>query len=468
LKKIAFFAFVLLIILFLLVSSFSNDEKATLKYETVKKLSFDLTLNQRGILQASRFVQIKSKILSNRAKLVELIPEGTEVNAGEIIARYDTKPFQDELDKWIHKEKEAQAAYIKAQKEVEIHKNKSINDVQKLKKSIEIMKINLSDINYGEGKVTFNEHQQTINKAKRKVLLSQEELNDYNALYEKGYISKRERDKVNNTLKDNEEALLNAQEKFKSYKKYEWPREIKEVEIKLQDLKEELENTKIQNQFELDNKKSQLFTAGSILLYYQSEIKKEENNLFQCDVRSPIDGVVLYNTVFKAGKKTKLEIGDNVWYGQSFLQIPDTKKMIVTTKIREIDLNKINENLNVNVILDSYPNKVFHGKITYIDSVAKNDAQVSDIKFFETIVEIETKDKLLRSGMSASIAISYDEVVNRIAIANGSINYDGKSEYVLINNDGDMEKRYIKLGKMGKEFSEVVSGLKENEVIVVK
>jgi HlyD family secretion protein len=456
--------------IFLIASIVFNDQSNTniTKYESVKKRSFDLKLVQRGTLEASRFVQIKSSILSNRAKIVELIPEGTRVNKGTIIARFDIKPFMDELNNWQQKLKEAKALLVKAQKEVKIHENKSIESVEKLKKSIEIEKINLEDINYGSGLVDLNEYKQKIEQSKRKVNLSMDELEDYDALYAQGFISKRERDEVENKLMNNKEALSTAKEKYNNYKKYNWPKQVKEHEIKLKDLKEELINSKIQNRFKLEDKKAQLLKAESVLMYYKKQLRKAKRNIESCDIRASIDGIVLYNTLPKNGKKTKVDIGDSIWQNQSFMQIPDTKNMIVKTKIREVDLNKIDLNLSVKITLDAYPSKVFSGEIAYIDSIAKYDENSVDIKFFDTVIKIKTNDEVLRSGMSAKIDISYDRVKDSLSILNNAINYDGKSEYVEIYNNGKKEKRHIKIGKVGQKYSEVLGGLKEGELVVIR
>jgi RND family efflux transporter MFP subunit len=459
--------FIFILLLSLLFFS-SNKSENRIKYERVKKSSFDLKIVQRGTLEASRFMQIKSSILSNRAKLVELIPEGTKVSKGVIIARFDIKPFMDDLNQWIHKQKEAEALLVKAQKEVKIHENKSIESVEKLKKSIEIEKLDLDDINFGSGLVDYDDLQQKIEQANRKVKLSLNEIKDYDDLLKKGYISKRERDEVQNKLMNNQDSLNTAKKKLINYKKYDWPKQIKEHEIKLKDLQEELINKKIQNKFMLDDKKAQLTKAKSIVKYYKNETKKAKRNIEACDIRAPIDGIVLYNYLPKNGKRIKVDIGDSIWQNQSFIQIPDTKNMIVKMKIREIDLNKIHIDLKVYVRLDAYPKKIFNGTISYIDSIAKSDVNTENIKFFDTIIKIKTNNEILRSGMSASIDIVYDKVSDSLSIPNDAINYDGESEYVEIVHNGDKEIKHIKIGKVGQKYSEVISGLKDGELVIIK
>lgn len=458
------------ILIILITFSFFNSEESNIqqKYEKIQFRSFDLKLTQRGTLEASRFVQIKSSILSNRAKIVELIPEGTKVSKGQIIARFDTKPFIDDMTKWKYKLEEAKATQIKVQKELEIHKSKSNENIEKLKKSIEVAKIKLQDIRLGEGTVKLNEYKQKIYQEQRNVALKEEELSDYESLFTKGYISKRERDQVQNDLLNTKEALNTAQEKLMTYEKYSWPKQVKEQEITLKDLEEEFINIQAQDKLMLDNKIAQVEKAFSIIEYTKNEYKKAKKNVAACDIKAPIDGIVLYNYFHKNGKKEKVNIGDSIWQNQSFMQIPDTKNMIVKTKIREIDLNKVTDGTTVNIELDAFPNKVFKGSFNYIDIVAKTNNNVKDIKFFDAIITVNKSENILRSGMSANIDIIYNKVNNQLSVHNDAINYDGQSEYVKVVDGDTIEKRYIKIGKTGEIYSVVLDGLQENEIVVVK
>jgi len=465
---------IVLIIPFLLIgvvlhSFFRVDEK-TIEQKTAfsKKRDFKLVLKQRGVLEASEFVQIKSNILSNRAKIVHLIAEGKYVSKGEIIARFDIKPFMDEVSKWQYKIKESNSALVKADKEIEIHQNQTLLDKEKLKKSIDIAKLNLDDIKNGSGKVALNELKQKVDQESRKVDLAKEELDDYSALLEKGYISKRELDKIDDKHQLAKENLITAKEKLENYKKYDWAKQIKEQEIKLKELQEERENKNIQNEFLLQSKKANLEKTNSILAFHKEELKKAKKNVAMCDIRAPIDGTILYNNFPKNGKQSKVEIGDSIWQNQAFMQIPDTNNMILKTNIREIDLNKIKKDLEVNIVLDAYPNKTFKGKISRIDSIAKKDETNTNIKFFETIIEVLNKDKILRSGMSANISIVYEKVKDVITLPVEAIYYDGKSEYIKIKDRNEIQKEYVQIGKIGDKFVEIKSNIGSDIEVVLK
>lgn len=466
-KKLYIFIalFITFLTIFTIFKSF-NQNRVDINYKLskVEIQDIELKLVERGTLEASRFIQIKSNIISNRAKIVELLNEGSFATKGSIIARFDKKPFIDEMKKWEYKIKIARANLIKAEKEIEILQTQSKDEVEKLKKAFELATINLDNSKNGKGFIKFNELKQKVAQEIRSLKLATEELKDYESLYKNGYISKRERDKVEDSLKASEENLIIAQDRFNNYREYEWAREIKEQEIKIKEIEESIENKKIEAKFKQEDKEAQLEKSKSLLLYYQNELQKSKQDIKNCDIKATISGVVLYRDIPKNGKRAKVEIGDSVWQNQSFIQIPDTSKMLVRTKIREVDLRFIKKDLSVDVILDSYPDRVFTGKIEYIDTIAKQDKEEANIKFFETVVTLDNENELLRSGMSARVEIIYNILKDAVTIKNEALHYEGGKTFVFLD---EMVKKYIKVLNITDRYA-VVEGLSKGDKILIR
>ena len=459
--------FLLILIIALL---FNKDSRSQQEYQyvMVKKETFDLKIVERGELEASRLIQIKSKITSNKAKIIEMTNEGTYVSKGEIVARFDTQPFNEDLDKWRHKLNEGEANLIKAQKELEIHKNQIKADIDRLEKAIEIAKMNLDDEKLGSGLVKLEEFKQQITKEIRDVNLLALELKDQDKLYQKGFLSKKEIEKANNSLLNAKEKLLTSKANLENYEKYIWPKNIKEKEIRFKQSKEKLESKKVQNQFQLESKKAEVVNAQSSLNYFYKEWENAKNNIALCDIRANIDGILLHNTIPKNGKRGKIELGDSIWQNQSFMRIPDTKNMIVKTKIKEVDLRYIKNGLKVDIVLDAYPKEIFKGIISSIDNIAKTNEQNINIKYFDIVIKIENINDLLKSGMSANIAIKYDTVKDALAIPPSAIFYDQTGTYVLKKENNNQVKQNISVGKISEKFIEIKDGLEIGDVVIIR
>ncbi|NEW61157.1 HlyD family efflux transporter periplasmic adaptor subunit [Sulfurovum sp. bin170] len=447
---------------------FVDNRNIEYRKAVVKRDSYSLKISNYGTLEASKFVQIKSEIPSNRAKIIEIIDEGSRVKKGQIVARFDISAFMEEMNNLRYKINQAEALLSKTKKELEVFKRAGEDNIQKIKKSIQIAKINLRDVKLGSGKVKENELRQEIVREQRELNLVRDELDDFNSLLEKGYISTRERDKVENRFKNSQETLSIKKEKLKNYLQYEWKKLKSEHEIKLKELKEALESKKIQNSFELQNKKIQVSKAKNSLNYLKKELERVKTNIKLCDVKATIDGVILYREISKMGKRARVEIGDSIWQSQAFMQIPDTDKMIVKTYTREVDLNKVKVGMGVEVYLDAYPKKVLYGTITYIDTIADSRANENSTKRFKTIITIKNIEGFLRSGMSARVDIVYDEVKNRLTIPIEALHYNQERYFVYVDNQKDGIKREIEVGRMGKKQIEVLKNLNEGEVLLIR
>lgn len=466
--KSALWLFLPIIILIVLVNYiYTQDTVYNAPIVNVKPASFDLLLSERGTLEASRFVQVVSPILSNRAKIVEMLPEGSKVKQDQIIARFDIKSFMDDATKWKYSIKEANAALVQAEKELQIQQSRIDESRQNILSSIEIAQINLNDIQWGNGEIKLQELQQTLQQEQRNILMVEAELDDYKSLYKRGYISKRECDTIEDKLKKAYEQLSAAQARLNNYTTYDWPKQIKEQQIRLKELQDKLEAAQVQGQFEVENKRAQLIKANAYLQHCEEELRVAKQNIVACDVRAPIGGTILYHEIPKNGRKGKVEIGDSIWFNQSFMQIPDTENMIVRTMIKEIDLRHIKIGHDVNIVLDAYPDITFHGKVKFIDSIAKERADES-IKYFEVLLTIENNsDKTLRSGMSATVQIIYKQVVNKLCIPIEAIRQQQSQTYVLMATEPP-QKRNIVLGDIGEHEAVVLDGLQDGERVLLR
>src|SRR5262249_15301226 len=61
--------------------------------------AFDVTVVESGTLQALRSMTYGSRIQSNQAKIVAMVPEGKMVEKGDLLLLFDAAPFEEEIRK---------------------------------------------------------------------------------------------------------------------------------------------------------------------------------------------------------------------------------------------------------------------------------------------------------------------------------------------------------------------------------
>jgi len=122
-------------------------------------------------------------------------------------------------------------------------------------------------------------------------------------------------------------------------------------------------------------------------------------------IRSPINGLVL-------SKNT--EIGEVVSPGSSLLTLGDLSHPWVKIYIKETDLGKVKLGQKAQVKIDTYPDKVFEGKVTYISSQAEftpKNIQTKEERVklvFGIKVSLDNPQQILKPGMPADVILSKD------------------------------------------------------------
>jgi len=454
--------FILLLSPFLLGTSGESDYSS---YVAERK-NMDLRLYVRGELKAAKFFQIKSDIMSNRAKIIELIPEGSRVAKGVLVARFDSKPFTDEFSSWEQKIRDTENKIINIEKEIEGFKAKEEEERKTAQYSIDLEKIKLEDQRKGSGYLKLKELETDISQNTRSLEIAKGEVEDYKSLFQSGYISKRELEKNEDEVLKLEEGLRIAKEKLDIYKNFEWPEKIRQSELALQKSKEVMENQLKQIEIKINNMAEQLKNEKDNLLHFENKLEQSKEDIVNCEIYAPIEGVVLYNEIPFNGKKRKIEIGDSVWYGQSFMQIPDTSNMIVSANVREFDLKHISKGQKTTIIPDAFSDRKFNGEIDYIANVANTNNSDDPVKFFEIIINVNhSSEEILRSGMSANIEIAYSNVNNAIVVPVEAVINKNDKKYVRLAKGSSYLLKEIEVGAIGLNYAQITSGVNEGDQV---
>lgn len=121
-------------------------------------------------------------------------------------------------------------------------------------------------------------------------------------------------------------------------------------------------------------------------------------------VQAPISGIVILRGV---------EMGEVVASGLSGLsagtvmfEIGDPSQMIVRGDIAEIDIAKLQQGQDVDIVVDAYPDTTYRGRVRWIAPVGLKQPG-SPIVTFDTEIDVIDREPRLRQGMSCDIDIIF-------------------------------------------------------------
>jgi HlyD family secretion protein len=179
---------------------------------------------------------------------------------------------------------------------------------------------------------------------------------------------------------------------------------------KAQETLEEAKATlqQLRTTFEL---KRQAAQAGIRLLEIQRDRARQVMdhalaNAALMQIRSPIDGVVVLNTIWKQGKMGEVQEGDQVRAGVTFMQVVDPSQMQVRASVNQEDFLGLRIGLPARIRLDAYPEMLFSGKLEEMAPIARSGDFSPKLRTFSVVFSIDGNDARLMPDLSAAVDVN--------------------------------------------------------------
>ncbi|HVP43085.1 MAG TPA: efflux RND transporter periplasmic adaptor subunit [Terriglobales bacterium] len=213
--------------------------------------------------------------------------------------------------------------------------------------------------------------------------------------------------------------------------------------------------------------KAQLAVNRAKVEQARAQLANQRENLSYTTIVAPIDGIILSRDV---------EMGDAVSsilvLGSSatlVMTMGDTHEVYVKGKVDESDIGKVYLGQPARIKVESFKDKVFTGKVTKISPMG---VEKDNVTTFEVRVSIDNPGGELKAAMTANAEIILEEHKGVLMIPEGAIIYDKDkkaSVEVPASNGKDGKKKVaINIGISNGAKTEVVSGLKEGEQVVLQ
>ena len=120
-------------------------------------------------------------------------------------------------------------------------------------------------------------------------------------------------------------------------------------------------------------------------------------------VHSPINGVVVLNTIWKQGNIGEVQEGDQVRPGVPFMQVVDPSEMEVQVPVNQQDVLALHDGQRARVHLDAYPDLVCPAQLRVIDPMGRPGDFSPKVRTFSAIWSIMCTDPRLLPGLSAAV-----------------------------------------------------------------
>jgi HlyD family secretion protein len=441
-----------------------SNENETILTSPVHKRSYPIEIRSVGELEASRSTSVACALRLDQPKIIDLTADGIYVTKGDLLVRIDPSPYEKKLE-------DLQSALIECENQIEIsahaldwEKDQAEHELKTAQFEMESAHLELNKIINGDGPLEIGKLKSTMQKS----MIKYEDLNRYSddliALEAEGFLDPIEVRQTQKKLEEEIQAYETAKKQYESYISHVLPMQIKKAETQVKRLGNKQEETIRTGKFKVSKAESALTLAKQRLIDLHRQVKETEYELHMTEIRAPGPGMVVLREEYRQSQKRKPRVGDVIVRNQPILDLPDLSSMLVKTKVREVDLYKIEIGKAVTIEVDAYPNLLFHGDVTFIGILAISDIFKSgDEKYFEVKVAMNETDPRLRPGMTARLVIHAGEVKNALTVPIHSVFESAKKNYCYIVQNNSYVKQLVETGMNNEHWVEIKSGLKENQ-----
>ena len=128
-------------------------------------------------------------------------------------------------------------------------------------------------------------------------------------------------------------------------------------------------------------------------------------NADMMQIHSPLDGVVVLNTIWKQGTMGEVQEGDQLEPGSPFMQVVDPATMQVRVAANQQDFPRLAIGQTGRVRLDAYPELVFRAKVEQLAPIGEHGSFSEKIRVFSVIISIQGNDPKLMPDLSAAVDV---------------------------------------------------------------
>jgi membrane fusion protein, macrolide-specific efflux system len=189
----------------------------------------------------------------------------------------------------------------------------------------------------------------------------------------------------------------------------------------------------------------------------EKELERWEDFYKPAALVAPLDGTIIGKSVVP---------GQVVTASDTVFTMSD--HLIVAASLDETDLAKIALKQKVEMVLDAYASQPFTGQV---ERIAYNSTTVSNVTTFEVDILPDQVPDFMRSGMTADLTFVVAEHDNVLLVPALAVTRQGAQTTVLLASDPSgaaSQNQPVTLGISNGKQVEVVSGLKENDTVLVE
>lgn len=436
--------------------------------------SFDILTLATGELEAKNRIELRNK-LDKSASIIEIMPEGTFVQAGDVLVKLNSDTIEDAIVEVKSQLNEAQIDLTNAESALGIQASENESKVRKAKLAVDLAKLALQQW-VEEDKQRINELNLDISLARLDVDRLTDKYNRDLELIKRDFIS-RDQLKSDESAKTKAEATLERdQRNLEVYQNYIRVRESKQKESDVTEAEAELERVVDENEINLASRQATVDSRKERVDQRQTRLNDFNEQFGYCTVVAPSPGLVVYGSTvqsdnFRMGNDGPLQVGRQVSPNELLIVLPDTSQMVAKVKVHESLAGRVRPGQSANVQIDAAGKKTFSGTVESIGVMAESVGwRDPNRREYSVRVSLDPGQDTegLKPSMRCEARIQLGQVDSVIHVPVQAVFIAGPVTYVYTPRGGKFERVPVRLGQRSDTRAEIAAGIDAGTLVLLR
>jgi HlyD family secretion protein len=410
---------------------------------------YDFVVIEQGEVESASNIELKCEVRSRGGggggssgggggvTIIEVIPEGTQVQAGDILVKLDSSALEQE----------------RVTQQIKVNSQRSL--LVQAQNTLDAAKI--ARLEYLEG--TFKQEEKLIMNevfvAEKTMRSAELAFSSAQRLAGKGLLNPLQLEGEQLAVDTARNSLTLAQSKLDVLRKYTSAKMLKQFDSDIASAEAKVDGEK------------------SSLALEEDKLREIDDQIGKCTIRAPAPGQVVYANEYDSWRGSSqaefiVTPGATVRERQAIIRLPNSSEMQIKATVNEARITLIRPGLPVTIRVDALKDELVQGEVVKVNQYAEPGGFSSgNIKKYATFVKILNPPPALRSGMNAEVRIHVERDSDALQVPVQAVAEHKGKYFALVQNGASYETREVDVGSSNDKVITIDGGLAENDAVVM-
>lgn len=199
----------------------------------------------------------------------------------------------------------------------------------------------------------------------------------------------------------------------------------------------------------------------------RNAMKYAEGNSEKMAIKSPIAGLVVISSIWKAGSMGEVLEGDEVRPGSPIMQVVNPNSMEVRTRVNQADVPFLRPGQGAEFRLEAFPSLVFRGKLERIAAMGSSSGLNDYVRTFNAVFSVEGSDTHLLPDLAAAVDAELQRIGYALVVPRDALLYEDGKTFVRVQRGNSWEQRPVKVLGVSNVDAALESGVQPGDVVLL-